>query len=405
MRKILSVIASVKCIDILLLSAWIHGGLLYYISTALRLVTGNENIGPFLFVVYYSFLFICSYRHWIRKIQGKDIGLIVALTLIVLLSYAINTQNQENILENAKVLFVQVIPFYFVGLMLGHSKKTFDLLYLGSVATIIVNWLYVFLILGTGRQMQEDNLAISYSVLPHALMAIWYALEKKSVKTIFVAAIGSVFILSMGSRGPVLSCVVFALLFYITSQKGRALKKILLIGFIGGVVLVFLQTEIWEEFLLWIRELIVRINLSPRVIDAILYDAAAGSNQEREKIYEVIISYIKQRPFLGYGIYGEWSMINYSAHQMVLELWAHYGVIFGTIILIAGLDIMWLGYKRSPNHYTRVFVLLMISFGVLRGIYAGSYLSYYIFMLIGFCVSNIRLYKQYETHRRLQKDD
>ncbi len=405
MRKIMLILSSVKCIDILLLSAWIHGGLLYYISTALRLITGNENLGPFLFLIYYAFLFVCSYRHWIKKIHGKDIGFVVVLTLIVLLSYAINTQNQENIYENAKVLFVQVIPFYFVGLMLGHSKKCFDLLYWGSFATVIVNWLYVFVILGTGRQMQTDNLAISYSVLPHALMLIWYALEKKNFKTIFAAAIGSVFILSMGSRGPVLSCIVFVLLFYITSQREKALKKILFIGLVGGIILIVLQTELWEDILLGVRDIIVKINLSPRVIDAILYDAAAGSNEERERIYAVIISYIKEKPFLGYGIYGEWGMVNYSAHQMVLELWAHYGVVIGTVILMVGLNIMYLGYKRSPNHYTRVFILLMVSFGIVRGIYAGSYLSYYIFMLVGFCVSNLRLYKQYEIHRRLKKDD
>ena len=404
MRKILNVLTSVKSIDILLVSAWVHGGLLYYISTIFRLMTGNELLGSIVFFIYYTCLVFASYRHWIRKIRGKDIGLIVILALIVLLSYAFNTANQLNILENSKQLFVQVIPFYFVGLLLGSHKKRFDLLYLGSLAAVIVNWLYVFLILGTGRQMQEDNLAISYSVLPHVLMLIWYALEKKNLKTIMAAVCGSIFIFVMGSRGPVLSCVVFAIVYYLTSTRCSKRKKIAVVTSLLIVVFIVVGTGFLETMLLWLREIIVAMNLSTRVIDDVLYNSAIGSDEERRRIYSILIQNISEHPLVGYGIYGEWNMINYSAHQMVLELWVHYGVVTGTIILLWSLFTMFTGYKKSPNHYAKIFVLLMVSFGVVRGIYAGSYLSYYIFMLMGYCVSNIRRYKRYELDRRLSND-
>lgn len=405
MRKILSVLTSVKCVDILLISAWVHGGLLYFVSIALELITGNKSIGPFFFLIYYAFLFICSYRHWIKKIQGKDLWLVVVLALVVLFSYSINVPNQENILENSKDLFAQVIPFYFVGIMMGHRKQKFDLLYLGSVSVVIVNWLYVFVILATGRQMQEDNLAISYSVLPHALMLIWYALEKRTLKTISVAALGALFIFAMGSRGPVLSCVVFGIIYYLTSDRYSKKQKAAVVCSLLLVGIIVVQTGFLENMLLWIRNIIVEMNLSPRVIDAVLYGSATGSDEERQQIYRIVWGYIEQKPLLGYGIYGEWSMVNYYAHQMILELWAHYGVIIGTFLLFMGAKIIYDGYRKSPNHYARVFVLLLISFGVVRGIYAGSYLSYYMFLLIGYCVSNIRLHRKHESGRRLKNDD
>lgn len=391
---------SISWADVLILSAWLQGGLLYFIGIAINLITGSQIIADGVIFAYYGLLIVMSYKSWASEIRIADILFIYSLSLIVLFSYILNVSIQIYIEAQFLELILNVVPFYFLGLMIKQEKRTFDMLYWGSAVAVVINWLYVAVILGTGRQMQTDNLFISYSVLPHALMMLWYAMEKKRTINIVLAISALVFVLSMGARGPVLSCVVFVALYLVYSSKKSLSRRFVFIVLPTVLVCIILFSGAWEGILLWLRDMMVQLNLSTRVIDAVLIGAADGSNNARVAIYKIMLDYIKERPLTGYGIYSEWSMIGYTAHQGLLELWCHYGVVAGTLILLRGLWIMLQGYRNNVNSYSQVFIMLMVSFGVVRCIYAGSYLSDYIFLLIGFATSAKRMTKiQYSANK------
>lgn len=397
----LSKLKSITTTDFLVLSAWVYGGLLYFVNIAINLVTGSQLLANLVMATYFVILIMLSFRQWGHKIRLVDVMALFILITIVLVSYLLNEKNQENIAARLPELFFQVIPFYAVGLIIKQEKRTFDILYCGSAAVVLINWLYVAVILGTGREMQEDNLFLAYSVLPHALMMLWYAMEKKRLRNVLLAVAGMIFLMSMGSRGPVVSSLVFIALYLMYSSKGSFKKRFFAVILPTAIVAVIIISGAWEDILLWISDRIKALNLSTRVIDAILYDSAEGSNEARINIYTIMLEHIKQRPFTGYGIYGEWSMIDYTAHQMVLELWCHYGVIVGSILALSGLSTIARAFRKNINSYSQVFILLMCAFGLVRGIYAGSYLSDYIFLLLGFSVAALRLPKTKNTNNEV----
>lgn len=385
---------------LLIVSAWTHGALLHYISTAIHLITGSELLANAAMVVYYIMLIALSSSDWIQRIKQQDICLPLFFFFAVLFATIYNPENAENIIEQAPELFIACIPFYFVGLIMEQDDHFFDVLYSASFVAVLANFGYVMVILGTGREMLTDNLTISYSVLPHALLLIWKALEQKSLFRIAAALCSIIFILVLGSRGPVLSCIVFIALYIVYTNRRGFGRTLVFVIMPAIAIIVFVQSNLWTTFLLETRSIVESMNLSTRVVDAILFGAADGSNDARMEIYEIMLGYIRERPLLGYGIYGEWNMINYTAHQMILELWTHYGVIVGTIIAVTSLITMWRGYKFGASRSAQLFVILMVSFGVVRGIYAGSYLGYYMFLLMGFSVNVIRNHRR-NPERRL----
>lgn len=372
--------------DLLTLSAWLYGGLLYFVGIAITLITGMAWLGTIVLSFYFVMLIALSYHQWAKNVRANDLLFVFILILVVLFSYALYSDSRIFIKRHAFQLFFQILPYYFVGLIMKKEERTFNLLYYGSVLAVLTNLLYIAIILGTGREMQEDNLFLSYSVLPHVLMILWRAMKEKKLFPIVAAVASVLLVISLGSRGPVLSCLAFLVFYALRSLKWHWTGKAFVLGLLGVLVYFFTTTDAWSAFLLWLREIIESFNISTRVIDSVLYEAAEGSDEARLIIYEKLLSHIKDRPLFGYGIYGDWPIIQYSAHQILLELWVHYGVLFGSALLLIGGALIIRAYKRSSNHFSQVFILLMIAFGVVRGIYAGSYLSDYIFLLIGFCV-------------------
>ena len=392
MRSLVKKIKKPSMFSLLIMSVWGFNGFIYYFKTAVLLVAGAA-FANLLLTLYFVFLTILSMKELSKRITVMDLGFIPLMLLIVLLSFVFNVTNRDNILNHITELFFLVVPCYFIGLSIDSEEKTMKDLYLISILTIIVNYLYLFVILGTGREMQSDNLAIAYMVLPHVLFVLLFSLKYKKAFSFFFAIAGSIFVLFMGSRGPILSIVVFFALWTLFRFPKMGHGKRLLVLLLVTFIVWFVMSDWFTLFLLNNRDIAVRLNVSTRIFDAILYQAADGSNKERAKIYEIMWSYIQKRPLLGYGIYGEWMMIDYSAHNMILELYTHYGIIIGSVVAVSFFALMGNVWVKNRNEFTRGFILVMFCFGVVRGIYAGSYLTDYMFLLFGFLVRQYRLSK------------
>ncbi len=386
--------AKISWLDILVLAAWLQGGLLYFIPITFGVVLGSRLIGDVLMVAFYLLLIFLASPDLSKRIRASDLLFAFALTLILVVSYLLQEDVRLFIEEKWISLLFNVLPYYFIGVVMNKDQKTFDLLYYGSLVAFLVNLLYIAVILGSGREMQEDNLFLAYSVLPHALMVLWRAFEKKKIYHILFSVFAFLLVLSLGSRGPVVSFIVFLVLILVYRSKGKTTAQIFL--FLAGIFAFWfvMYSDVWEDFLIWLRDVIDNFNISTRVIDAVLEGAADGSNEARFKIYGTMLDFIQERPLIGYGIYGEWPFISYYAHQVVLELWCHYGVLLGSGFLIAGIATFTRGFRAALCDHQKIFVLLMVCWGVVRCMYTGTYLSEYIFLFIGFSIGLIRDNKQ-----------
>lgn len=397
--KLKTELFSFSCFELLIASAWAYDGLLYYFETVIRLTLGNV-IAKSCMAVYFIILIILTWNQINKRIRTSDIGFVIVILIILSGSFLLNPWNEDIIIQKLPETLFKVIPYYFVGLMIDNDDRTMRLLCFFSKWTIVVNWLYVFVILGTGREMQSDNLAIAYMVLPHALMLLWFAMRNRNKKHIILALISFVLLLFLGSRGPVLSFIVFFVIYNFIEVKSSVKKTLIRVIIPAAVVLIILFSGIYEHILLLLSNVALKMNLSTRIFDSILFDAGKGSNEERLAIYKTLFEYIKQRPFWGYGVFGEWQMIGYYAHNMLIELWVHYGLIFGSIISFFSLSKIIKTYLRTSNTNTKNFILLMCVFALLRGVYTGTYISFYVFMLMGFVIGQARNEKRFKMSEK-----
>lgn len=114
----------------------------------------------------------------------------------------------------------------------------------------------------------------------------------------------------------------------------------------------------------------------------------------RDEIYEMIVQNIVNNPFLGIGIAGDRRVADgVYAHNIMIEFFANFGVIIGTILITALLFKMTkLLFSKDINVYN--MMILWISMGFIELLVSGSYLTHIPFwILLGLIINKTILQK------------
>lgn len=380
----------VSSFELLTLSAWAHVGLLFFIGVVLNLLTGDVIVSQTVTIVYYVILIMLSFKEICRTIRFKDIVFVLLIIGAVLYSFYIYPEGKETVIEKLPELFFQVLSFYFVGLFMKTDEEYTDKAYLISEIAVIINWIYIFVFNASGRVMVEDNMTMGYQVLPYALFCLWYALQKPSKKKTIIAVLGVIFVISMGTRGPLLSIVLFSVVFLMFGTYKHQKTVRLLTIVIGVLLLLFIFSGLYESVLAGIGIMLRGVGLSSRIVDSIIYKAAESSGLARERIRLTITNAIQMRPYTGYGIYGEEAMLGYKSHSIIYGMWFHYGMIAGTVFL-ALLALKFLKtIKVTYDPIARGIFFVVLANGLVRCFFSGTYLCAPLFMALGLAVNLTR---------------
>ena len=152
-------------------------------------------------------------------------------------------------------------------------------------------------------------------------------------------------------------------------------------------------------FLDFLQNVISRLGLNLRLIEAIEDDTFADDSV-RQRFYSTALELIGERPITGYGLTGESFYLGGTkyVHNLFLELWVAFGVVFGSGLIVSAIWITvkgWLSMKQfSPEWIMCVslvvynYVMLMVSGSFLR---TGT-----MFLLLGLCIAMIRRKKESE---------
>ena len=114
----------------------------------------------------------------------------------------------------------------------------------------------------------------------------------------------------------------------------------------------------------------------------------------RNKISEIIIRGIKQKPWTGYGMAGDRLFGVVYAHNLALELCVSYGIPIGGSILV-GIVLLIINklYRDEENGY--LILILACGNGFSKLCFSSSYLlEYLFFFMIGLCISSGKTIKQ-----------
>lgn len=351
-------------------------------------------------VVVLLFLNLCVYKS--LRVGVRDVLLIMLLVFLLCASYLLFPINQQYYNEyNLKLVFLKAIPFLFIGSNFMPRKTTVKVLTYASYLAIVVNTAYIFYYM-VNRDASDYNMHYAYLMLLHVMLATHGLFNKElgvpTLVRIAFFAVGALFIISMGTRGPILIMLAYLVVVIMKDLAARNLKRAILpmILIIALTVFIFIA---YLDLVRWLRDLIADIGLSTRALDLLLEGEYVSETSGRDRIYDLLWSKLYEAP-LGYGIFGEWQFVNYSAHSIYLQICMYWGLIPGTIFVFILLGIVARGYFSVRNKYARDMILLFLVLAVVRNFFGGEFFSEYVFFLIGLslqCITNKKMINSLEN--------
>lgn len=389
-----------------------QGTLFQYIEVIigkLPFVSVFQNM--FFPVVYFLLIILAFDAMKLRYLRAGDIFLFMFLFLSVLLSAAIYPENAEYIVQNLRTYILPCIPFFLLGISFDAADSELtEFVSTVCCVAIIVSTLYVFYYIGGGRSLNTDNgsgysMYWSYLLLPNTMVALEYAFSSKRKLPIICGIVGIVYAFAMGTRGAIVVLFVFLAVEIWRHIQLRAGYKVLFLGVAGIALYMFYASPAYITILVSFRDILQKYNLSTRIIDFLVSGEMVSYTSGRDIIYDTLMTRLWDHPLRGYGVYGEWPLGFYSAHNMYIEVLFHFGFLIGGILMVSYIVTIIKGLKCTENTKAQGWVILFTCLVFIKGIFGGRYMEYPVFFLLGICLQFIRRYKQNEIPSMAEVDD
>jgi len=288
------------------------------------------------------------------------------------------------------VFFAAVFPMYFLGRAIRNAFLVLRYAYFASILAVGVNVAYTAYYLSSGRALLSDNMDAAYRLLPSVLMIMFVAMREGGLARWAICLLSVTLLLAQGTRGPLL-CVGALGVLYLFCFAKRSSRVLVVPAFgIVGSLIVLLGVSL-DGFAQWLDG----IGLSGRAM-AMFGDNELGGANNRDVIYSQVWVGIDREPLWGNGIGGDRLLAqgaDYAsgtyAHNLVLEVLAQFGYLFGGTLLLSFVYVILRTLVRSGGpHRAFVMVCVAICFKLLM---SGSYLEEpFFFLLLGCCVGGER---------------
>lgn len=377
--------------QVLLALIWIQNTIWPFVERILAALPLVAYVHQYIFPSLLVATALLSLPYTVKKVRTHDVLFCLGAVSLVLLSYLLYSKNQQYIETYFYDMLISSLPLYLLGVCCSYGECR-NTLYWSSLASVAVLLVYQMYLLSAGDYLGAYNMSASYKILPSVMYLISWAMNRSTFINWGVAAFGIFLSFSYGTRGPILAIFVFlfagACISMFKSKKtyvkvsSVALTAVLLLIASSERIVVNAATRIS----LWFSQL----GLSTRIFDYFINGEIAYDNG-RNLLKDTVQTAIYERPLLGHGIMGDRVLLGTYVHNLPLELWCHFGVLFGTVFLIALVGLAVLALFKSRGKQQFVFVGMFVCFVFIKLMFSGSYLiEPYFFFMIGLFVNVIR---------------
>ncbi len=384
-----------KAFRLLFLVIWTQYTIL---SFAIQIVRRLPIIGPlYEYVIPLAIigLALLSLPYLLQRIRGVDVVFYFVCVIIVLGTLVLNDKNVEFIQKDLWRILGAALPMIFIGVSYSHENSKNDLFW-ASLLGVIAVFAYQIYLLSLGQELEADNMNTAYTVLPSVMYLVYWALEHKKLRHWLIASVSMLVMFLFGTRGPIVAELVFlliGLLLSVFNRKSQFAKLFCFILFAAVIILVCSG-----DFLLnaakYLSESFEEVGFSTRVFDRFI-EGEISEGSGRDVLYNAVISAIREKPILGYGIMGDRPIVGIYVHNLFLEMWCHYGVIIGTVFLFAILAVPAAALIKLRKTRLFNFVLMLTCMVFVKLMVTGSYTTEaYLFLLLGICVGVFRSQKE-----------
>lgn len=199
------------------------------------------------------------------------------------------------------------------------------------------------------------------------LLPIMYLFTRPGFIDKILSVVMLVIVLLIGSRGSAGMAIFFYGIYLVAYNRKSILKLAVPMLIIVPVLITYLPKFYDME--------------SSRTMALIMSGEVGTHDSGRGDIYKVVERKINEQPLTGWGIGADREFWDTYAHNLVLELSLHYGVVITAIIILFLLFylIRGLNPKRAKKIGGWIFVAMMALYGLLPLMFSNSYLVDYKF--------------------------
>ena len=219
--------------------------------------------------------------------------------------------------------------------------------------------------------------------------------------TVF-SVVGLVSAFVIGSRGSMLSVLLFAFLYAVMNVNNVSPFKLLFSRAILAFVAIFVLSS-FNDILSATIDVFDSIGFESRTFEKILEDTVF-EDSSRSEIINVVTESIWKSPIFGNGLFGDRHAIALSGraatytHNILLELLCHFGVLVGGILCILYIyySIKTL-FTKQGNKWDLLYLCAFCT-AFLKLMVTGSYLGEQTFYLLIGCIFAIKRSKAHKSN-------
>ena len=375
-KKVLYIVALVWGVELLY----------YFKAVVLRLPLINEFADIFVpIVVIISIL--CMMSSIVKKFKATDFLFYLGCLTLYIITYITFPINERWLDMFMPIVFFQVLPYFFLGLLLDPQKQLRVIEYV-SMAYIVLSLIYLFLTFST-RDVDGEEMGAAYALLPHLLIVFNSCLRNFKWYSLLIFLLGLLRLLGTGNRGSLVCIAFFAIVYFLFCSENK--HKWVVVLLLGAVTfLVWSRQDLFFDFF---SIILGEFGFSTRVFDLAMASEFADANG-RDTLATFFTGKIREGGFLGYGIFGDRTLLNTPEgypHNLVLEILIDFGVPLGSLFIIAVAILLFFAFKSCKTTVSRSFYFVLLTVGFVTFFLSDSYLENpMFFLLIGYCVRLVR---------------
>ena len=308
-------------------------------------------------------------------------------TFIFLLTYFVFPENTHYLRNNLFSHFFIALPSFIYAFSLNDFSAFIEIMKKVGIGVFIIGTIIAMFVFVGQTSIGIYSMSLSYYMLLPLLVYTAKLFNKFSIFDFLIVLISIIIILAIGSRGAILCYLVFLfyrLIFIKEKISQRRVLQYLTGFFIGAISLLF-----YREIIEYIYNLLLNLDIKSRTLNLFLQNGIYLSG--REELYSTIINQLSKHPFIGLGLFGDRRFIGAYVHNIFLELWAHFGLIIGSIIISLILFVVYKILIANKNKEIANLMSIWFSLGFVHLLVSGSYIiDFKFFIFLGLSLNIIK---------------
>lgn len=261
--------------------------------------------------------------------------------------------------------------------------------FLYPVALVSVPILIAVAMLSYGTWDYSYDMSLGYIMVFSVLVLLAQFTVDAKILNIVLAGLLSGFILLVGSRGPFICIIAFALIELLLSQRySKKMKAAVIIFLLALLVVLWINID---KILIFVYQISVDMGFDSRSVLLLIQGEALTHDSGRNGLHEYYMELIHRKPILGYGVMGEWISDDMYPHNIILEFILAFGYPIGGFFLIVLVFIFVSAIRKKNDKYNNALVVLFVSYCMYLFV-SNTYLKVWqFFVCIALCLPNQRI--------------